>query len=264
MSVNADRYAECIDDLDTHPKLRFDPANPWWQKHFAMMRAAKEALGGDYRVNIPDLIENLDIYAAMRGPQTSLYDLMDQPEKLMARVNEIDETYFEYYDRLHELLKEDDGTSSYTAFHILGVGRVAKVQCDFSAMLSPAQFRAFAIPSLRRQVERLDHSLYHLDGPDAIRHVEALMEIERLDALQWTCGAGQPDGGNPRWFGIYDQVRAARKGLWVHLYDGDVRQWIKSAEVLLNRYGMERLYLIFPPMPMDDAEALLAHAQRNW
>ena len=48
--------------------------------------------------------------------------------------------------------------------------------------------------------ERLDHSLYHLDGPDAIKHVPALMELEKLDALQWTCGAGQPDGACPRWY----------------------------------------------------------------
>lgn len=257
-------YDKCINDLANHPKLAFDPENPWWKLHFDLVQKVKKGLDGVCMTDMPDIIENIDIYSAMRGTEDALYDLMDDPELVEERIAQIDDAYFHYYDAFRELLAEPDGTQSYTCFHIRGQGRVAKIQCDFSAMLSPGQFRQFVLPSLEKQTRRLDHCLYHLDGKDAIRHVPALMELERLDALQWTCGAGQPDGACPRWDVIYDQVTEAGKSLWIQLYDGGVRDWIAGAERLMDRYGKNRLYFIFPDMQMATAETLLAHAEKHW
>ncbi len=257
-------YEPCIDDPETWPPLHFDPDNRWWRLHIGLVRRLREAAGTEFRIDIPDLIENLDIYAAMRGPQEALFDIMDCPDCVHEFVRQIDGTYFTYYDAFAEAARDGEGVTSYTAFAILGRGRVAKIQCDFSAMLSPAHFREFVLPSLRAQTERLDHTLYHLDGPDAIRHVPAIMELERLDALQWTCGAGQPDGACPRWYGIYDQVAAAGKSLWIQLYDGGVDDWIRGAETLMERYGKRRFYFIFPEMSLPDADRLMNHACRHW
>jgi 5-methyltetrahydrofolate--homocysteine methyltransferase len=146
----------------------------------------------------------------------------------------------------------------------MGRGRVAKVQCDFSAMISPDQYREFVLPSLKKQVARLDHSLYHLDGPDAIRHIPAIMELKELDALQWTCGAGHPDGGCPRWRPIYDAAMSAGKSLWLQIYDGGVGQWIRSCEELIGRYGKSRLYFVYPVMSEADADTLMNHAEKYW
>ena len=257
-------YEPCIDDPETYPALHYDPDNRWWVRHRELVRRLKEAAGNDYRLDIPDLIENIDIYFAMRGPQDALYDLIDCPEKVHEFIRQIDDSYFRYYDEFYDIVRDADGVSSYTAFYILGRGRVAKIQCDCSAMLSPAHYREFVLPSLRAQTERLDHSLYHLDGPDAIRHVPAIMELKRLDALQWTCGAGQPDGTSPRWFDIYDQVAAADKSLWVQIYDGNVDNWIRGAERLMDRYGKKRFYFVFPDMPERDAERLMDYAVNHW
>lgn len=257
-------YEPIFKDYDTVPMLAYHPENKWWQKHLDMMRTLKAGAGDEFIVNIPDLIENIDIYAALRGPQNTLYDIMDQPEKVETAIAQIDDLYFTYYDALYDLLKDENGVSSYTCFQILGKGRVAKVQCDFSAMISPAHFRRFILPSLKKQVNRLDRSLYHLDGPDAIRHVPAIMEIEKLDALQWTCGAGQPDGASPRWYGIYDRVTSAGKGLWVQLYDGGLDGWIRGADSLMERYGKKGFYFQFPGMSERDADYLMNYAITHW
>jgi hypothetical protein len=256
-------YKESIGDLAGRP-LAYDPENKWWKLHREMLTRAKNASGGSFRVDIPDLIEGIDIFFAMRGTEQSLYDLIDDPELVSERVRQIDDVYFRYYDALYDLLKESDGSGSYTCFHIMGRGRVAKIQCDVSAMMSPAQYREFALPSLVKQTERLDRSLYHLDGPDAIRHVPAIMEINKLNALQWTCGAGQPDGACPRWFPIYDSVATAGKSLWIQLYDGNVQDWIISAERLMARYGKQSLYFNFPVMTEKEAETLLTRAETRW
>jgi 5-methyltetrahydrofolate--homocysteine methyltransferase len=257
-------FEDCIDDLKKWGGLRYNPENTWWKKHLQMTNRARELAGEDFPVGIPDLVENMDILSSLRGAQNLCFDLMDEPELIKKYLSQIDDLYFEYYNQIYDIVKDRDGSCIYSAFSVWGPGRVAKIQCDFSAMLSPTQFREFVQPSLRKQCQKLDFSLYHLDGPDAIRHLEALMEIDELNALQWTAGAGQPDGGSEKWYTIYDQVIAANKSLWVMLSDGGINDWLENADKLVKRYGPEKLYFLFPDMEEDDALRLIAKAERDW
>ena len=257
-------YKECLEEASQMENLAFDSHNPWWLRHLAMVREAQALAKGEFLVNIPDIIENIDILSAMRGPQPFCFDLMDDPESVKKGCSIIDDMYFRYYDAFYDLIKSADGSSSYTAFNIWGPGKTAKVQCDISAMLSPDQFREFVLPSLTKQCESLDHALYHLDGPDAIRHLDALMEIPQLDALQWTAGAGQPDGGDQRWYPIYEKVRGANKSLWIQISDGTIEDWIRSADALVRTFGSDGLYLLFPEMEEGEAIRLMDHAESRW
>jgi hypothetical protein len=257
-------FSECVHEWKGFGPLRFDHENRWWKKHQEMLREVHDLAKGDFLINIPDIVENVDILSAMRGPQAFCYDLVDEPELMKEYVEKIDELYFQYYDALYNIVKVSDGSSSYTCFQIWGPGRTAKIQCDFCALMSPGQFREFVQPSLRKQCQRLDNSLYHLDGPDAIKHLDALMEIEELDALQWTAGAGQPDGGSEKWYPVYDKVKAAGKGLWTSVYDGEFKDWVDSADRLVKRYGSQGLYLLFPEMEEEQAAELMRKVEREW
>lgn len=249
-------FNECVDSVDNWPGFSFNPQNHWLKKHLEMFVQARNIIDQDLLLNMPDLVENMDILAALRGPQNLIYDMMDEPELIKQKVAELDAIYFNYFDLFLDLIAQEN-SNSYTAFNIWGPGRTAKVQCDFCALISPNQFREFVQPSLRRQCRQLDFSLYHLDGPDAIKHVPALMEITELSALQWTCGEGQPDGASEQWFPIYDQVRDAGKSLWIMLYDGNAGDWLYSAQKLISRYGKSCLYLNFPQMELAEAEMIL-------
>ena len=101
-------------------------------------------------------------------------------------------------------------------------------------------------------------------GPDAIKHLDALMEIPELDAVQWTSGAVKPDGGWDGWYPIYDKVRKADKSLWIAIYDGGIEDWTARADRLVARYGADSLYLLFPTMSKREAERLIDHAERDW
>jgi 5-methyltetrahydrofolate--homocysteine methyltransferase len=257
-------YRESVHDWKSHADFSFDDSNPWWRMHREMIRRAVELSQERFLVNIPDIIENVDILASLRGAQKLCMDMVDDPEEIEKRIDQIDRAYFEYYDRLHEIVRGADGSCSYTAFQIWGPGRTAKIQCDFSVMLSPGHFRRFVLPSLRRQCDRLDRSLYHLDGLDAVRHLDTLMEIERLDALQWTPGTGQPDGGWDGWYSIYDRVRSAGKSLWIRIHEGSFEEWLSRSDRLVGRYGSDGMYLLYPVMSERQADRLITHAERFW
>lgn len=257
-------FNKCLDGWDGVPKLQFDPENKWFKKHINLVKSCRELSGNDFYVDMPDLMENIDVLASLRGAQETLFDLLDEPEKVGERIQEVTDVYYDYYDRFYDAIKDEEGGNAYTVFQIWGPGRTVKLQCDFSAMMSPEDFRKYIQPSLRTQSENVDHVLYHLDGPQAIKHMDALMEIDGIDALQWTSGDAGPDGTLPDWDVIYDKAIAAGKSIWVKVYSGEFEDWIRNVDRLVKKYGSHSLFLLFPEMSMEQAVYLLDYAEKNW
>ncbi len=234
-------FHSCIEDVpepERLPPLRFDPAHPWWRVTEDLIRAGVERGRGRYLVGCPDLIENLDTLSSLRGGQTVCLDLIERPAWVRAKIDEINQVWFEAYQRIYDLIRTYDGWSAFNAFYVLGPGKTAKLQCDSSAMLSPAMFREFVVPGLTEQCEWLDCSLYHLDGTQAMGHLDALMGIEALDAIEWTPQAGLEGGGHPRWYDLYRRILAGGKCVQV--------VGIEPAEVppLLDAIGRDGVYLL--------------------
>ena len=257
-------FNKCLDGWDGVPKLDFDPENKWFKKHINLVKDCRELAGNDFYVDMPDLMENIDVLASLRGAQETLFDLLDEPEKVGQRIQEVTDVYYQYYDRFYNAIKDEEGGNAYTVFQIWGPGRTVKLQCDFSAMMSPEDFRKYIQPSLKTQSENVDHVLYHLDGPQAIKHMDALMEIDGIDALQWTSGDAGPDGTLPDWDVIYDKAIAAGKSIWVKVYSGEFEDWIRNVDRLVKKYGSHSLFLLFPEMSMEQAVYLLDYAEKNW
>ena len=257
-------FNKCLDSWESVPKLSFDPENKWFKKHLQLAKDCKKLAGNDFFVDMPDLMENIDVLASLRGAQDILFDLLDEPEMIGERIQEVTDIYYEYYDRFYDVIKDEEGGNAYTVFQIWGPGRTVKLQCDFSAMMSPEDFRSYIQPSLRTQSENVDHVLYHLDGPAAIKHMDALMEIEGIDALQWTSGDAGPDGTLPDWDVIYDKAIAAGKSIWVKVYSGEFEDWIRNVDRIVKKYGSHSLFLLFPEMSLEQAAYLLDYADRNW
>lgn len=257
-------FNKCLDGWDGVPKLDFDPENKWFKKHIQLVKDCQELAKGDFYVDMPDLMENIDVLASLRGAQDILFDLLDEPETIGQRIQEVTDIYFEYYDRFYDIIKDEEGGNAYTVFQIWGPGKTVKLQCDFSAMMSPEDFLKYIQPSLRTQAEKADHVLYHLDGPAAIKHMDALMEIDGIDALQWTSGDAGPDGTLPDWDVIYDKAIAAGKSIWVKVYSGEFEDWIKNVDRIVKKYGSHSLFLLFPEMSMEQAAYLLDYADKNW
>jgi hypothetical protein len=83
-------------------------------------------------------------------------------------------------------------------------------QNDFSCMVSPAMYREFFLDTITAECAHLDDLCYHLDGPDALGHLDALLEIDTLNAVQWVPGAGRED--NRRWLPVLRKILEAGKG----------------------------------------------------
>ena len=197
----------CIESPET-ARFEVDEDNFYWQFTLKLARAFKDAGAGKWLQQFPDLIEGLDTLAAMRDTQKLLMDLVERPGWVHECLAKITQLYFVYYDRLYDLMKDEVGGSYFWSW---APGRMAKLQCDFSAMISPEMFGEFMVPVLDEMTRRLDYSMYHWDGPGAICHLDHLLSIEHLDIIQWTPGAGEPPTFDKTWWPLYHRCFEAGK-----------------------------------------------------
>jgi hypothetical protein len=59
-------------------------------------------------------------------------------------------------------------------------------------MISPKMFRNLFLPVIERWTQGLDHSIYHVDGVEAFKHIPALADLPGIQAFQILPGAGKP------------------------------------------------------------------------
>lgn len=201
-----------IQDWETAPEIRLDETSEMWRLHNELTAKLCAASDGTYYTSIVDIGGPLDILAALRGSQELLFDLYDYPEKIKDAMQKIIPMWKHTYRTLADYtLKYQDGTTTWMP--IWCGERYFPLQCDFSAMLSPDMFQEFVLDDLVELTEFLDHSIYHLDGVGEIPHLDYLLSIPRLNAIQWTAGAGKPDVASEEWFDLYERIQAAGKGL---------------------------------------------------
>jgi len=125
------------------------------------------------------------------------------------------------------------------------------LQSDVSCMISPSMFEEFVAPELEEMTSWLDGSIYHLDGPDALQHLDRLLALDELRAIQWTPGTGQETG--LAWLDLYKRIQAAGKAVVISLeYD--------EVETAVRELVPEELFILTGAPSPADAEALLERA----
>ena len=197
----------------------FDPNHPNWLLHKDLLRACKQKAQGHYYVGMPDLMEGLDVLAAIKGTDKVLLDTVMQPEVLEHQMQQINDIYFRVFDELYDIIREGD-EMAFCYFSSWAPGKMSKLQSDISTMISVDDYRRFVQPFIREQCQKIDYTLYHLDGVGAMHHLDALLEIKELNAIQWTPGVGEPQGGSPKWYDLYKKILAGGKSImacWVTL-----------------------------------------------
>jgi hypothetical protein len=122
-------------------------------------------------------------------------------------------------------------------------------------MISEDDYRRFVQPYIREQAQKIDYTLYHLDGVNAIRHLDAILEIKELNAIQWTPGVGEPQGGDPRWYDLYKKILAKGKSI--------MPCWVEVTELkpLLDNVGAKGLNILMHFKSEKDIEKALKIAE---
>lgn len=214
----------------------FDENNLWWKLHQDLLKNCVRLSEGRYLVGCPDLVEGVDVLASLKGPDNVMIDMIMDPDSMLEQLAKINEVYFKVFDRIYDIIQVN-GEMAFCYFSLWAPGKVSKLQADLSIMIGEDDFRTFCQPFLKEQCDRIDYTLYHLDGVDAIRHLDAILELDHLNAVQWTPGYGQPQGGDPRWYDLYKRILDGGKSVMIN--------WVTLDELepLLDHVGNQGLHI---------------------
>ncbi|MFI5356902.1 MAG: hypothetical protein ACHQ4G_06180 [Opitutales bacterium] len=218
--------------------------NPYWRTIDALITRAAERFAGRFFVSVPDLHGSFDMLAGLRGPENLCLDLVDDPELVRRASLHAARAYVEAYRRLYLRLSAL-GQPSTTWCSYLHDGPAYIPSCDFWCLVSKDIGEDLIRPSIEMEMAPMERTIFHLDGPQALQHLDNVLRLPGLNALQWVAGAGH--GCAMDWLHVYRRSLAAGKAVQILADDGD------DALGVLRALGPDGLWLtICSPFPNTD------------
>ena len=193
-------------------RIRFDKGNVYWRKILEMTDALLEVGKNKFYTGMTDFHPGGDAIAAFRDPERLNYDMIEAVDRVKSLLEYVTEVYLRVYDFYYERLTSA-GQPISTWAGIVSTKKWLVPSNDFSCMVSPRMFEEVFVPSIAAECRHYEASIYHLDGPAALKHLDALLGIEELSAIQWVYGAG--NGRASDWLDVYKKCQAAGKGVQV-------------------------------------------------
>ncbi|MHC4481010.1 MAG: hypothetical protein ACYS1C_08605 [Planctomycetota bacterium] len=240
-----------IRDWDDAPPLAFDPDSQWWRRSAALLQAAAERAPGRYFVGLPDLNGAGEILARLRGTEQLLLDLVEAPERILPALEALNMAWHRYYEAALDIVHQRV-PGSICWMGIWSLTPAADLQCDFSCMISPGMFAELFLPALRQQTEWVPRTIYHLDGPDAVRHLDSLLALPDLSGIQWVPGAGAPRMSE--WTDLLRRVLEAGKLLYISCEADEVERLLRE----LPHRGLLLDTRCATPLEVDELLAMVA------
>ena len=192
--------------------LRLDEDGFYFRKIVEMTDALIEAGRGRFIVGHTDLHPGGDAIAAFRDPQQLCIDMIEHRGEVKALCDRVTDDFLKVYDFFREKLSAA-GMPSTTWCPATCKGRFHVPSNDFSCMISDDMFEEVFLPGIVQQCRHMDRCIYHLDGPQALRYLDALLDIPEIHAIQWVPGAGQSYWAD--WIDVYRRIQSRGKALQV-------------------------------------------------
>ncbi|GAK49176.1 trimethylamine corrinoid protein 2 [Candidatus Moduliflexus flocculans] len=235
-------------------RLHFDPEqNFYFQKIEELTRAALTECDGKFLVGYTDLHPGLDCVADWRNPETLCTDFYDHPEMVEQLVALSMRDFERIYNRFDAMLKEKRQLS-VSWLNIPSFGKMHIPSCDFSTMISPKLYQRYGMPILRHEVRLTTHNIFHLDGKGVARHLDEILKVPEIQAIQWVQSAGTDQPIIP-WLPLIKKIQRAGKGVVVDMK-------LEELEPFINEMNPKGLFLCLPARAEEEELAILKRLER--
>ena len=235
---------------------------PFEDLHFAydpdytqsrMMRLLDRAVERfDNKVTIPHtgLHNGIQSLTGQRTTNQLLLDLIDSPDEVVRAARESTDVGIRQYEAAYGIIRQAGrGTTCWSP--LWSPERVHLHECDFSCMISPKMFDKFVLPDLERAIQHTNHAFYHLDGEDAIAHLDALLSIEGLLGIQWVPEAGKPQGAEWNW--LFKRIKDGGKLCQVYVNADEALKIVRG----IGGRGMCLIITQHPQIPPEQIDDFL-------
>ena len=217
-----------LKDWSQMDQLKLDFNNPYFRKIEEMTHAALGRCKGKYLVGYTDLHPAFDCAAAFRDPQQLCMDLLLEPE-LVKKLIDISSRDFQLiFDHFDTILKKH-AQPSVTWMEIPSFGKMHIPSCDFSAMISPEQFEEFILSVIQKEIKPMTHNIFHLDGKGVAKHVDHILAMPEINAIQWVQGVGD-DFPIMQWVPFIKKIQNAGKSVVVDVQVIELEDFIGAMD----------------------------------
>lgn len=207
-----------------------------YEEHIRIVKRLIELSKDEYFVSMPDHCGITDGLASIRGTEELLFDLVEEPDFVKESIRKLIDiqkrTIPGFYDAIY---KNNRYGITHAWMHLWSAKHIMQIQCDFSVMISPADYKKFILPELEASTEWMDHAVYHLDGQEQIRHLDYILSVAAIRMIQWTPVAGQPPTSN--FIPVLQRIQKAGKGLVLLLQPWEV-------EIIMDQLSSKGLRII--------------------
>jgi hypothetical protein len=214
----------CVDDLDSLPDLRVQWENEYFLTVEALTRRALDVAEGHFLVGYTDMYAGIDCTLGLRGMEQMCLDLLLQPEPLKRLIDAAWAEYPAVYRHFDQMLKAR-GQLSITWMNLPSFQTFNVLACDFATNVGPGLFDEFCMPVLRREAELFTHNVFHMDGRGVARHLDSILTLPNLVAVQWVQGYG-PDQPILQWVPLIEKIQRAGKSVIVDLQCDELEEFV--------------------------------------
>ena len=208
------------DDWSNTPTWTWPDDFPLWQRLRELLDIVAADAAGKYLVVTPDLGGSADVLLNLRGTTKLCLDAVDRPEQITSAIDAIYPAWRRAFSEIYRIVVEQHGAG---LVHWLGMWSNQPYHvpaCDFNFMIGPNEFNSLCRPDIARQAATVGRAVFHLDGPGAARHADALLEIPDIQAIQFTPGTAKPSV--QPWLEMFQRIQAAGRSLWIFCPAGEV------------------------------------------
>jgi len=208
--------------------IKLDFNNPYFRKIEEMTFAALERCHGKYMVGYTDFHPGLDCAAAFRDPQQFCIDLILNPDEVKKIIEISTRDFHLIFDHFDSILKSRN-QPSVAWMGIPSFGKMHIPSCDMATMISPDHFEEFVLPYLLKEVKPMTHNVFHLDGKGVANHVDHILAMPEINAIQWVQGVGN-DMPIMQWVPFIKKIQAAGKSVVIDLQVSELESFINEMD----------------------------------
>lgn len=237
-----------LDSLDQVADIRLDRRNFCYHTILEITRRSVEKSYNHHLV-APFALNGIgDILAGVYGTEKMLIDMSFQPGRVKFCLEHLKRLWIQAFEEVQHIIQQSGNKGGINWAGIWSPGTTFPIQEDFSYMISPEMFHEFCIPHIHDIVDVLEYPFYHLDGIGAISHVDELLKIDKLKAIQWQPGAGKE--ALIRWYDLLKYILSKGKSVQVYAK-------VEEIEDLVKNVGAKGLLIIITNATREKVERLI-------
>lgn len=234
--------------------LEFDENSFMYQKTLELAKEFARDSNGDYMISMSDCSGNIDVLSHLIGPEELMPLMLEEPELIQSALKKVQQAYENIHKKTYEITKEvNEGGSCVGWLRTWAPGLHAQMQSDMSVMISSEMFQEFIEPELKTQCSFLEYPLYHFDGIEQCRHLDSMLAIEKLKAIQWTQVEGQPPC--TEFIPELQRIQKAGKNLIIMAEPWQIRP-------LMENLSSRGLYLLVQASSREEGEVMLKEIEK--